>query len=257
MISINGEYSVLDIRIAERNIRVMHLYSNIKEECSKYICHFSKPDFVVFSKDAEIDDFMRTSVIGLIPRAKDFDTQIAITFDYGYYEALLICQKIADALIGSGIIMVHGAAIEINGKGFVFTAPSGVGKTTHILNWQKMYPSVSVINGDKPFVDMRTRKVYGSPWCGKEKIGDNISAHLSGVIQLERGSSNSIRPIRFVDAVPSFIEQIHVPRDRAIAIMAYRYFYAFREIPFYRLICTKSVQSAVTAYNGLIKEGLL
>lgn len=48
-----------------------------------------------------------------------------------YYETLAIYRKIAEALIPRGILLVHGSTLKVNGNGYMFTAPSGVGKSTH------------------------------------------------------------------------------------------------------------------------------
>ena len=245
-------YHVMDVRIAGKNIRINYLYKSIIDVCSNYFYHFSSPDIIVFSSNSEIEHFIKKNSIGFIPRKEDyFGYNVAIMYDYDYYETLLICEKIADCLINFGIMMIHGAAIEINGKCFVFSAPSGVGKTTHILNWRKVFPNTSVINGDKPFIDVVNRIVYGSPWRGKEGLGINASTHLSGVVLLERSLSNSIRSVQFEKIIPKFIQQIHIPQDDVMALRAYRYFYEFNDIPFYQLFCTADARSAIVAYDGL------
>ncbi|MBQ3762466.1 MAG: hypothetical protein II875_10725 [Clostridia bacterium] len=242
---------VLDISIADKKIRINHLYDDIVKTCEKYLSIFAIPDIILYSSNTEIDQFMRKSTIGLLPRNEDCGSNVAITYDYGYYETLLICEKIADCFIEYGILMVHAAAIELNGKGYMFSAHSGIGKTTHVLNWRRMYPNTLIINGDKPFVDIINRKIYGSPWCGKEKLGDNTSASLSGVILLERGLTNCIKPVLFEDTMATFIQHIYIPQQNVKAIKAYRYFYGFKDIHFYKLSCTMNAQSALVAYEGL------
>ena len=48
-----------------------------------------------------------------------------------YYETLAICRKVADSLIAKDVLLIHGSAVEAGGKCFVFTGPSGIGKSTH------------------------------------------------------------------------------------------------------------------------------
>ena len=48
---------------------------------------------------------------------------------------------------------MHGAVIEYEGNGYMFSADSGTGKTTHILLWRKFLgDKVKIVNGDKPFL---------------------------------------------------------------------------------------------------------
>ena len=47
---------------------------------------------------------------------------------------------------------MHGAVIRYKGKAYLFTAPSGTGKTTHIRQWLKKAEGTFVVNGDKPLI---------------------------------------------------------------------------------------------------------
>ena len=248
---------IIDVRIAGKNIRIFHLYQKVEDECTNFLADFTVPDIIVNSSCYEIEGFMKRSSNAHIPNKTGFGSDVVVKYDYDYFENLLVCEKIANQLVDYGILMVHGAAIELNGKSFIFSGPSGVGKTTHILNWKERFPNTRIINGDKPFVDVNSMIVYGSPWCGKEKLGINSSANLSGVIVLKRDITNSIHQIQFSEAMHDYIRQVYIPQDSNTAIKAYRYFNDFRAIPFYLLSCTKDSESAVIAYNGLGMERLM
>ena len=92
-------------------------------------------------------------------------------------------------------IMIHAAAIVYNDKGYLFAAPSGTGKTTHISLWQQHFrDEIRILNGDKPFIRYEDGDfyVYGSPWQGKENLGYNGRVKLGGIYILERAKQNSI-----------------------------------------------------------------
>lgn len=62
--------------------------------------------------------------------------------------------------------MVHSSAIKYNDKCYLFSADSGVGKSTHTSLWHKVYgDKVQIINDDKPIIRLENNKliVYGSP----------------------------------------------------------------------------------------------
>ncbi len=58
---------------------------------------------------------------------------------------------------------MHGAAVAVDDKCYIFTAPSGTDKTTHAMNWLRAVLEAYIVNGDKPFVDVNNKLVYGSP----------------------------------------------------------------------------------------------
>ena len=130
-------------------------------------------------------------------------------------------------------------------------APSGTGKTTHILNWKKLYPETIIINGDKPLINTETYIVYGTPWCGKEGYNTNTSASLSGIIAIERGEENHIESITFQEMLPVLLQQTYIPKKRELALRAYSLIGCFKEIPCYKLTCNMEEESAWVAYEGI------
>ncbi len=64
-------------------------------------------------------------------------------------------RKLAEAMALYGRFLMHGAAITYGGGAYLFCAPSGVGKSTHISLWRRFLGSdVDIINGDKPFLSL-------------------------------------------------------------------------------------------------------
>ena len=64
-------------------------------------------------------------------------------------------------------IVIHSSAIELDGNGILFSAPSGTGKSTQANLWREHKGAV-VLNGDRPA--LRTLDgsvyVYGTLWSG-------------------------------------------------------------------------------------------
>ena len=90
-----------------------------------------------------------------------------------YLEFLCIHDSLAAQLPAHHRFLMHGAAVAFDGAAYLFTAPSGTGKTTHVRLWRQYLGSrVTVVNGDKPFLSLEpdgTVRVWGSPWAGKER----------------------------------------------------------------------------------------
>ena len=108
--------------------------------------------------------------------------------------------------------------METGGRAYLFAAPSGVGKTTHVRLWQKLLGDrMRVVNGDKPLVRVEKSgvTVYGTPWNGKEGMGEKTSAPLCGVCFLRRGTENAIEPLAAQQALPALLMQLYRPDDAA------------------------------------------
>ena len=117
-----------------------------------------------------------------------------------YLEYVLSMYRTSDYLTYDNSCLFHGAAFLWNGKAYVISADSGVGKTTQIKNWMELYShEIRIINGDKPVLHLEKNQsltVYPSPWKGKEEWGDDsINAPLGGVILLQQGQENIIKRI--------------------------------------------------------------
>ena len=92
------------------------------------------------------------------------------TFSDGYLETVCCYRKAANALLDRDIFVMHGSVVALDGEGYAFLAPSGVGKTTQTRLWQAHFGSrLRVINGDKPLIRMEPAgfRAYGTPWRGK------------------------------------------------------------------------------------------
>lgn len=134
-----------------------------------------------------------------------------------YLEVNSILRKISDQMIDYNCFLIHGAAIAIGNRAFLFSAPSGTGKTTHILKWMDNCPEAYIINGDKPFIrffdDKTVPEICGSPWAGKENLYSNSIVPLNAIIFMERAEENSIYKITFSQAFPYLYQQVHRPYD--------------------------------------------
>lgn len=110
----------------------------------------------------------------------------------------VLCGPASDALLPHRRCLFHGAAFLWRGKAWIFTAPSGTGKTTQYVLWKMLYgDEIAILNGDKPVLEARADGiwVHPSPWVGKECMGRPESAPLGGVIYLAQGPENAIRPM--------------------------------------------------------------
>ena len=113
-----------------------------------------------------------------------------------YGEFCLLCMPVSEALLKYKRCLFHAAAISYKGKAWLIAAGSGTGKSTQCRNLLEMCPGeVSVINGDKPVIEVREDGkviVHPSPWNGKEGWHGAPAAPLAGIVLLRRGLENSL-----------------------------------------------------------------
>lgn len=133
-------------------------------------------------------------------------------------EIFSLLHQIADEMISYDAILIHGAALSYENEAYIFSAPSGTGKTTHILKWLDVLPDSFVINGDKPFVkfsedDDIAPLACGSPWAGKENMYTNIMVPLKAIIFMERAEDNYIEELSFSQAFLFLLQQTYMPED--------------------------------------------
>ena len=100
------------------------------------------------------------------------------------------------ALADRGVIILHASSVLYRGKAFVFTAPSGGGKSTHAAIWEQCL-GADVINGDKTLISERDGAVtaWGSPMAGTSGIWRNLSAPVAAIVILEMAAEISARII--------------------------------------------------------------
>lgn len=133
-----------------------------------------------------------------------------------YLERAAVQRKFTEYLFDYDILLFHGSAVAVDGEGYLFTAKSGTGKSTHTRLWRELFGSRAVmVNDDKPFVHI-TRdgvRIFGSPWSGKHGLNANIDVPLKGICILERGKENRIRKLVQENAMDMLFKQAIPPMD--------------------------------------------
>ena len=129
-----------------------------------------------------------------------------------YIEYILCAFYCCDELLRRQCCIFHGAAFLWRGKAFLFTARSGGGKTTQLINWLLMCgEEIEILNGDKPVLRSEggTITVNPSPWKGKERFGnDMLTARLAGIIYLEQADEDSVRRLVPEEAIEPILRRV-------------------------------------------------
>lgn len=109
-------------------------------------------------------------------------------------------------------LLLHASVVEHKGKSIVFTASSGVGKTTQAELWAK-YKGAVILNGDKVFLKREDDGIHawGSPWRGSSPYGENASAPLRAIVALEQAEENSIRKLEGLEVLEYVVPHVFFP----------------------------------------------
>ena len=176
-------------------------------------------------------------------------------YPYGYLESLALYRKFCTEVIHKDILLFHSSAIAVDGKAYLFAAPSGTGKSTHTGLWRKVFGDRAVtVNDDKPLIKLSdgVLTVYGTPWDGKHRLSNNISVPVEGICFLTRGAENSIKRLSPMEALPEFLSQTFRPEDEdGVGKMLGLAMKITAEIPMWKLACNISEDAVRVAYEGM------
>lgn len=226
------------IKIAGIVIDVKNKYEYFSEFAKEFE-YDGKADFTV-----EVPDKVMKKVIRENPDFPD-----------GYLESLEIYRIICRKILDYDAMLMHCAAVAVDGEAYLFTALSGTGKTTHIKLWhEKFGDRFVVVNGDKPILRQRGDKFFvcGTPWRGKENYGHNIVAPIKAICILQRGETNEIRKIPPHEAISTVLTQTlrteNMDEMEKVLSLTDK---LLRNVPFYVLSCNMEKEAADVSYNGM------
>ena len=237
------------MKIAGRVGRVTTQFDSTQSYCRNYLTE-DPPDFsaTVTAEDRTFEQeasWEEARIEGFRPRR----------YTDPHLERAALQRVFAENLFRFDTLLFHGSLVAVDGKGYLFTAKSGTGKSTHTRLWREVLGErASMVNDDKPFLHIRDGVVtaYGTPWNGKHRLGANISMPLKAVCILERGVENCIQAITAQEALPMVFQQSHRPGDpRRLGKYLELVDGLARSVAFYRLHCNMDPQAAMVAYEGM------
>ena len=161
----------------------------------------------------------------------------------------------AERLARFGAVTVHGSAVGLDGEAYLFTAPSGTGKSTHTRLWREVFGERAVmINDDKPILRCTDAGVFacGSPWNGKHRLGSAVALPRKAICFLHRGTENRIEPTGGSSAYLALLRAALRPQSAEADRLAVQTLGAlFSCLPFYRLFCNTDPEAAIIALRGM------
>ncbi len=183
------------------------------------------------------------------------------SFSFSATESYLAYCKLNEYFIARGKgLLFHSTAIAVDGKAYLFTADSGVGKSTHASFWRQLLGDRAVmINDDKPLLTVENGIIYanGTPWQGKHRLGNNVKVPVKAICLIERGEKDQISSCSASEMVVTILRQTILPKteeqmNNLFAIMEL----ILKGVSLYKLKCTLNVSSAKLAFEKMSGEKL-
>lgn len=239
------------IKLAGKNIGIAAINGYVREYCRDYLTE-DKADFDIAISLSDIEYERERSA------AEDKKEGIPVrSFSDSYLETLAVYRKIADKMLDYDTILFHGSAVAVDGVGYLFTAKSGTGKSTHTRLWREYFGERAVmINDDKPLISLAESgiMVHGTPWDGKHRLSTNMCVPLRAVCILERAKENRIVPITKKDAYNMLMQQVYRPTSAAGMMKTLALIDRLAaSVKLYRLGCNMDIQAAQLAYMAMNK----
>ena len=229
------------IKIADIVLEINAFNETTKRYCGDFLSD-EEPQYVITLSEEDLKNEVTESNNGHV---------------YVNEEISALYRKIADLLIENDIIVFHGSSFKVNDSGFIVTARSGVGKSTHVrLLSQYLGSDFAYINDDKPLLRVKDDLViYSNPWNGKERRGNNNSASLKAVLFLNRGDNTYKKLDNKEEVYFKLLSQIYLPRDKAKREKALKIIdILLKRINFYEINVNMDISSAEMTYERIIKN---
>lgn len=233
-------------KIADVVFDAEHIYGYTAKLCEKYLYYGKEtPEFAAVITKRDID------AEKALEGGENFP-------DY-YLESLALFRKLCDYTLSykQGIIF-HSSAVAVDGKAYLFTAPSGTGKSTHARLWREMLgEKVVMINDDKPIIRWVDDNfyVYGTPWNGKHRLDTNTRAKVAAICELRRGKENRIYKISPQEMLMVVMNQTIRPTEAdKVDNLLFILDKLLTAVPLFRLECDISREAAETSYKAMVEN---
>ena len=160
-------------------------------------------------------------------------------------------------IVRHGRFFLHASAVVYEGEAYLFSAPSGTGKSTHTAFWKKLFPESNILNDDKPVICPGQEQItaWGTPFAGKTDLQVNRGVPLKGICFLKQGSENQIQQVSEDQALALMLENTYRPRsnDRMNQLLDMME-QVLMQMKIYEMSCTKELEAAELSYR-VMKKG--
>lgn len=211
-----------------------------------------EPRFGRLTKACESYLSSGTPVMTLTPDPRDEAQVQAPTREEREYilHSAAFCREI----IRHGRFFLHASGVVCGGEAYLFSGPSGTGKSTHTAMWQNLFPVSGILNDDKPVIWPEKGHItaWGTPFSGKTDLQQNRGVPLRGICFLKQASENRIRPVSQTEALALMLNNTWRPKDdHTMNLLLNGIEQVVTEIPIFELYCNRDPEAAQLSYAAM------
>ena len=230
------------IKIANKVLGINAFNETTKRYCRNFLSE-EKEDYVITMTEEDLKNESSNSIDGKV---------------YVNEEISALYRKIADLFVEEDILVFHGSSFKVNNCGFIVTARSGVGKSTHVnLLKELLNDELVYINDDKPLLEVKDDiTIFSNPWNGKERRGNNTSAPLKAILFLGRSEEPNFKKIINKEEIYiKLMSQTYLPKEKAKREKALKLVdILLKQTNFYEINVNMGEESAKMTYEEIIKD---
>ena len=229
-------------RIADITVDLGYKYDRLKKQAAAYkINEDVKPDMTIYLSDAFLEEKHKES-----PHLSLEECEYIFTSSVFY-----------SGMLQYGGFMLHSSAVIMDGRAYLFSAPSGTGKSTHTGLWQEVFgEKAQILNDDKPAIRALEDGVfaYGTPWSGKTDMNINVKAPIAGICFLERSENNWIERVDSNTALAGILNQTIRPFEmKGMDLLLGHIEKVITNVPVFKMGCNISHEAAIMAHREMSK----
>lgn len=231
----------MQYRIADLCIEYDAKYALLRERSEKYAVSVDKLSLPITVTEAQTQA-LRTQAPHL---------------DDGSIEYMLMGAQFYEKLLFFKGMLLHASAVVVDGEAYLFSAPSGTGKSTHTGLWLEYFGDRAyILNDDKPAIRIVDGKcyAYGTPFSGKFDLSRNARVPIKGIAVVERAQTNSIVRLSEREAIYALLNQTVRPQSVELYTKLLETIqFVITQVPIYKLYCNISADAVRTAYTQMQK----
>ena len=170
------------------------------------------------------------------------------------YSSAAFCREI----IPHGRFFLHASAVVLDGEAYLFSAPSGMGKSTHTALWLRSFEGSYILNDDKPviFPENEGVTVWGTPFAGKTDLQVNRGVPLRAVCFLKQGNENSITRIDSERAIALTLNNTYRPKNaEEMNLLLDMIEKVVERADIFQMSCRNEFAAAEMSYNAMKGKG--
>ncbi len=229
------KYSIAGLKILMRAE-----YPHMLSQGAAYLSDFEgEPDMVIDFPEEEIADK------NILYPMLDVDQMEYVMTGARFYYRFINFQG----------MMLHSSCVVVDGKAYLFSAPSGTGKSTHVSLWlENLKERAFILNDDKPALRLENGVfyAYGTPWSGKTDKNTNGKFPVGAICFLERSEIPFIEEMPPFEAVKNIYWQTKKPKtQKNIELLFPLFDKLINKVPIYRFGANISKEAFITSYEKM------